>query len=385
MADLREALEAATAATFCTLSEPIEKTLQLGENWYNNQNFPGFGSGPTPLGQGLRAARNVLCGVPPDDASGQFSTPFTGGQCPGTIYEFDQQRGGSTINTERETDDGDPIKGRIGAVQERVNEFNLLDYVVPVGNGEVTLATNFSTPQNFRIVAVRAVDGPDDCGDPPAQPPEQYNPTDFTDTVDVTYDPPTGPSVTIPVGLVFAPVTVDVDGSVQVPVQVEFAPNVNVDATLDLSTGDLKIVQNIDVTLPTELDDPTILDDPMGVPGDPITGLEDLEYDIIGVYVRTISAVPPFPGTPRPTDNPGVQFFVPRLGSVSFHCEILSSPGLGWTEDIDVKYSSQVVYCPVPWGAKNVVVTPQPGVTFETTVIRGESERNLALRAAGVL
>lgn len=382
VATIGEAIGAAATASFCTVSAPVEKTLALGERWYNNQNFPGFPTGPTPLGQGLRAARNLLCNEPPDDVSDDFSTPFTGGQCPGTTYRVTAQ---SLIdgapNGPIRTREG---PGPIGYIQgsnpnggsfARITNANDEDWFVSGTSvdGAVT---------SYRFDEVTPVDGPDDCGNPDEIPPEPYLPGNFTDDPDVTYDPPSGPSVTIPVGLLFAPVVVDVDGEIIVPVEVTFDTDVKVNATLNLNTGDFNFVQDIDLTLPTPTTDPTILPDPGGGSGDDPSPGEESEYTIIGVYTEVTEVTAAFRGQ-LITPNAATSLLrAPRMGSITFHCEILSAPGLAWTQDIDIKYERQLTYCPIPWGAKGVAVTANIGVTIQTTLVRGESERALLLAAA---
>lgn len=385
MATLQEALGAAAKATFCTLSAPVEKTLALGEEWYNNQNFPGSPSGPTPAGQGLRAARNVLCDEPPDDVSDSFSSPFTGGQCNGTIYSVTAQpeKDGEPFGQIRTKQGPGPIgykqaANENGGSNARISNRDDPDWFI-AGTSEDGAVIS------YRFDDVSVVSGPDDCGNPDEIPPEPYLPEDFTDTPDVTYTPPSGPDITIPVPIVFAPVQVDVNGKIIVPVELTFDTDVKVNATLDLSTGDFTIVQDIDITLPTPVDDPTVLPDPVGTPGNPPTEEEELENTIIGVYVKTIAISEAFKGNQLATATAGSDFYVPRLASVSFNCEILSADGLAWTEDIDVKYTDQVIPCPVSWGAKGVSVTEQPGVTVVTTLIRAEARRDLWLRSAGVI
>lgn len=384
MATLREAVNAAAKASFCTLSAPLDRTIGLGENFYDNANFPGLPPGPTAAGQALRTARNLFCNEQPDDSSAGFIQPFIGGQCPGTIYQASADvsiNGGAPVFAGQGSGPGPLVRDR--GPNDPTGERD----VIRDANGDLLTGGGTSAPGGtYQLVniVITPISGPDDCGDPQEQPAEPYRETDFTDTPNVTYTPDSGPDITIPVPLVFAPVTLNNDLQIEVPVTANFGGNIDIRGTLNLDTGDVNFNTRNEINNPTTVEDPTVSPDPTGIPGDPETTEESLEKSIIGVYVRTTLVEPPFPGNERPTSAAGTLFYIPRLGIVTFHCELLSAPGLGWTVDVDIKYTSEVVMCPVPWGAKSVSITEQPGVTMEVTLIRAESQRELLLRAAGV-
>lgn len=384
MSNLFDAVGAAANGAFCALSAPVAKTLQLGEDWYNNQNLPGFPSGPTPAGQALRNARGVLCNEVPEDVSDQFVPLLENGQCPGTTYLVRADvsiNGNSPIFAGQGVGPG-PIQRDKGAN-------------VPTGARDVLLDANGNTlsgggtsavdgTYDLVNISITPTDGPDNCGGTDPLPPESYNPTDFTTTTNVTYEDNSQNNVTVPVGFVFAPVQVDVDGRITIPTRIEISPDVFIDAEIDMSTGDLRVVNNIDVTNVTPTDDPTILTDPTGTPGLPETADTEIERSIIGVFVKSTIDPNAVEASQRETSAAGSEFYVPRLGSVNFLCEILSATGLAYTTDIDIKMTEQIIPCPVPWGAKGVSVTAGPGVSVQTTLIRGESRRDLWLSAAGV-
>lgn len=381
MATFREALSEAIRSSFCTLTGPVERTIALGENLYERANFPGFPPAPTPAGQALRGARNILCNMPPDDASSGFVQPFTGGQCPGTRYAVtaDVVRMGVPNNNPSTRQGDGPIqyffgKTETGACFARIESAD-----------NPTLFTAGSSfddcDTRYNIISVVPVNGPDDCGDPPVNP-EPYDRTDFETDVPVTYDDDNGNPVTVNVPLLFTPVVVDNDIDIEVPVRAYFDTDLEINATLNLSTGDVNFNVSTSINAPTIIEDVTIQPDPVGVPGDPPTDEEEFESTIIGVYVRLASLEEGSPVTEIASNNPGTSLYVPRLGSVSFHCEVLSASGLGWTEDIDIKYASQLIPCPVSWGARSVVITPTLGAIIETTLIRATDRRQLWIRGA---
>lgn len=384
MATFEEALKAGAKAAFCTLSGPIEKTLQLGEGIYENANFPGFPEGPTPGGQGLRAMRNVLCNDPQDSVDGLFNPLLPNGQCPGTSYSVSadiELNGNSPIFAGSGTGVG-PLR-RDKAPNDPEGERD----IIYDATGKFLTGGGTSFPDgtaDLVNIQITPVSGPDDCGASPPVPPEPYNPPDFTATPDITYVNNEGVDVTVPVGLVFAPVKVDVDGTVTVPFTLELAPEINLGGNIDLSTGDVNVGINVRDTNITTSTDVTVYDDPDGPTGIPLTPTQELQRTIIGVYVEITGIEPSFRGTQLGTNTPNAGFYVPRMGSISFLCDVLSTAGAVWTEDIDVKYTKQLVECPISWGARDVVVTLQNGISGEVTIIRGASSRQLLLRSAGL-
>ena len=399
MASLREGLEAATAAAFCTVSAPLDRTLELGENLYNGLGLPGFPDGPTPLGEGLRAARNVFCNEVPDNIGDPFQIPWTGGQCEGQGYILNYTARRSTGNDDETVDipgltfsaPGPITLGRKNIPEPNpVNNLRRATQFINTGNGEVPLIISNPVDGDFvpvaEILNATITTNPgetDDCGNQP-EPTPTYNQSLFDVDIDVDYVDNGGTNVTVPVGVVFAPVVINNDLQVEVPIRARFDTDVTINGKINLSTGDTIFDFSDEITLPPPATDPVIVD-PTFPPGDPPTEEEEEQRDIIAVIIN-VSDVGPL-GAKREifSDTAGTNLYGPRLGSVSFHCEGRTVSGLFWTKDIDVKYTKQIVYCPVPWGAKSVVVTPVEGVTLSWASVVAETERSLALRAAGVV
>lgn len=92
---------------------------------------------------------------------------------------------------------------------------------------------------------------------------------------------------------------------------------------------------------------------------DETTERDEEDKRIIGAIVLAN-----FSGTNRATEifqsggNPNI--FAPRIGSVAFKIRI--GRRQFWTQDLDVKYSKQVITCPFPYGAIDVEGTGIPGV-----------------------
>lgn len=396
MADLRAAAGEVVKEAFCAITNAVEDTLALGDNLYDSVGLPGNPATPGPAAQELRNQRNLFCNEPPDDVAPFVQPPFSGGQCTFSYtinysYEITNSSGGTDTGSGVTQADG-PIEGTRSEVTnpgggQRANGF----IVVEGGESEIFVIASAlvgaGDPEPIANVTINSVTpvggGPDNCGDPPPVLPP-YSPGDYTVNENVTYIDNNDVEVTIPVGIVVAPVSVNNDLSVNVPVTLEFSGGIEVSANLDLSTGDFNFNVENNIDNPTPVVDPTIELDPSGPQGDPLDENAPIGQKIIGVYIKTTNIGPEYTGNAQPSVIGGEEFYVPRLGTVTFQCEILSSSGLGWTQDIDIKYRSQTVYCPVPWGARAVAITPYFGVTMETTLIRGEPERDLMLRAAGV-
>lgn len=382
MSSLREGLEAAVTAAFCTLSAPVEKTVALGEQLYDSLGFPGGPSGPTPLGQGLRASRNVFCNQPPDSIGDAISEPFQGGQCPGTQYEITATlviNGSPANGWPRSRTEPGPITYNPGSRPDggpRASFFN--------GDGDEFWVSGAPPGDElfFTDISVVTADGsPDTCGNPdPVAPPYRF--PDFTTNTDVPYVDDDGNSVTLPVGLVYAPVEINNDFQIEVPTRIEINPDVFIDAVVNLDTGDISFTQNNNISVLPPEQDPSIEPNPEAPPGSPPGQQPEETTGIIAVVVQVDEIFPGYRGQVLNSDTPGTDLYGPRLASVSFRCQGLVNDGLFWTEDVDIKYLNQVVVCPVPWGAVDVRVTPQFGIALTYGIVRGETERSLLLRAA---
>lgn len=392
MGALPDEIKDAALATFCVLSAPIEAALQLGTGVYGGgDNGPPSQPSPGGLNQ-ITALRDSICNEVPRESASLVQQPFSGGQCKGVVYnysyDFRRTQAGSIITGSGTGQGEGPLRPGgtttspgIGGQSTATAILWTNDVAVPLVQGSLAA----EPVAEYTITSVSRADGmPDDCGNPPPIPPEFYDPNYWSPEVPVTYDPPTGSPVTITPVFIFAPVKVDVDGRVTIPTTVRFDTDVDLFADIDLNTGDVNFRVDVDVLEPTPITDPTIqpnIEPPVPDPEEP---LEPIAGKIIGVRVSTTQVSPSFRGTEVPSATAGTRFYVPRMGSVSFLCEQLGGTGAGWTEDISVKYEDQVIECPVEWGAIAVAATAEDGISWQVSLITGESPRDLALRAAGV-
>ena len=316
-----------------------------------------------------KALGALLCDLPPDTLQPP-APPFTGGQCPGTIYQFtwtvnqgnappfngiSDRPGPLTLS--RALEPGDENAGCEEG--QEFARYTMLSGTSPVGLGSgcgVTV-TNIQVTPLFGM--------PDNCGDPNTELPEPGDNIEFGG--DVTYEGDDNTNITVPVTGIFAPIYVDLDGSLRIPV------TVNVGG-IDL-TGNVEVSPSFTVNLnpkgiktgPGKPDDPSL---GPGQPGVPVPEDEEEADVIVGVLVFSTLQSDAQNATGFPSVG-GPTFLVPRLGSVQF--AIKTGNSIGWTSDLDVKNLECYVPCPAPQGAIAVRVTPIAGVTRTFTPVRGKS------------
>jgi len=363
MPDFIDAIQSQVLDNYCALTAPANAFVELASPVINTLPSTGPVDAVTGAVQQLRGYRNAICSAPFDDATSAVPIPFAGGQCVGDIYQVLTSRNGGTPNLQTMTDEGELIQGPITGIEEFDNGSGLLNYRLVVGNGFTTLATNFTTPQNFTIVGITNVTDPSDpCGNPPRDIP-QYNENNFTFSPTINYDDPsTGLPLTINPTGVFAPVFVDVDGSVNAPVRLTISPDVFVDLNLDLSTGETTIRNNNNF-------DVSVNDEPFEVPELP----DELPEDLTVIGVRVVSVVPSQIARGREISQLGgsLTLYVPRIGSVYF-IYADSSGQTVFGRDNDVKLSDQIIYA--DRACVGAQVSPIEGVTSTISfiVVRGK-------------
>jgi hypothetical protein len=207
---------------------------------------------------------------------------------------------------------------------------------------------------------------PDDCGDPPIVPPGfTGGPQTVEGDTIINIDEST--NITVPTTAVFAPIFVDLNGSVNIPVSINLGG-------IELS-GTIELFPDFKVELfPNGLnpgagsggeDDDLVEPDPSG-PETPPDDEDDVRR-IIGVQITA-----QVPSSGLPTEilfDGGPDIFAPRVGSCKFL--VLVNDFSGWTNDIDIKGTEIYIPCPVPQGAIAVRCSPVPGVSLQWSPVRG--------------
>lgn len=338
--------------------------------------------------------RNLLCDTP---APAPNPPAFTGGQCSaryrilgetfnypnsqciGNSSPFDFGAWWGPITGVSVVVDGSFANGRNFSLQ--FTSFGNLSF--PKSIPETTrlfVGSSFNGCPNVRLDAFNPerIDGlPDNCGDPPPDY-DPVTPPDVTVPRDVTYENSQGVTVTIPVVFVYARAQLDVDANITIPFTLNIAPNISFAGTVNFN-GEVNIG-----TTPTgegtpakdprkgDCDDIAIPTEP--VPTDPTDSNpppqpdRDREEVIKGVLVTVAELSNERASLIVQSDNPDI--YVPSLGHVQFLCRV-GDTSAAWTSDQPVKNRRNLIPCPWPDGAIAVRGTPQPGVTWTLTPIRG--------------
>lgn len=340
---------------------------------------------PADVRQVADNLNNWVCGAPSDDTDFP-NTPFEGGQCAGAEYtvrfltsgaerracngfgpffdNFDPNQDvfdviGPITQIEIIAGGGQAFCSVVGG-----NVFTTAFATVTHAGGVSQLALVGASSQStfdsfvFSTQVIRTDGGgPDDCGNPeapfpPVAPIEINIDFDYGDMNEFNFAFP----------LVFAPVYVALDGTLNIPIsigEIGLTGNINLNNDFDIS---LDFSGGGDSGIP---DDPDL---PTGDPGedgpDPETPNKE---SIIGVMVRATD-FDPDRATLIPQSQ-GPDIIAPRCASVKFLAQFGNLTG--WTPDIAVKSVREYVPCPIPSGAAAVQVTADFGSTIAFTPIRG--------------
>lgn len=310
--------------------------------------------------------------------------PFSGGQCTGTVYSvagpfsFDSFRCSDGVfqsSTTGDLDDfvGVNFEGPVTAAF--IEAFGSLCRGFPTGvravitdrGGARTRTFQISSQnstfyrQNFSLSAsfVRVSGNPDVCGSvPPVYPP----PINIEIDIDVDYDDDDGAPISVTIPVIFTPIVVNLDGSLEIPFSFDFG-GFTFDGSLDLSPQ-----LNVDINLPSLPRGTGSGTEglPPGPPADDVPS-EEGERKIVGLVV-TASIEANGSITSINTDSiPTI--FAPRLGSVRFAYSF--GGATFWSNDIDIKGARVFIPCPFDQGADFSSASPIPGVSLNVVQIRG--------------
>lgn len=309
----------------------------------------------------LNAIRRLL-GCDPQDDYENPDPPFTGGQCAGVSYQVflsGRSGSGSTIGSANRTGQG-PVGGVcFGPVNFGLTRVGVVfaDGCQDAGGGIST--TSPANQSSWAITSVVRLDGqPDDCGSPePTYPP----PINFNFNTDVTYEGDDGTEITVNVPFVFAPIKVDFNGDLRIPVDFslggfEFSGNVNL-PDFNLTINPPRLPPGSGDDLSGQGGDDEGETTPPTAPDEKIIGVVVTATQIDSRRVSSYSS----PGIPP--------IFVPRLGSIKFVYSIGSATF--FSSDIDIKDRRTFIPCPFSQGADAVIASPNIGVSLVSTPIRG--------------
>lgn len=365
-----------------------------------------IGTSTAPYAQLYRWA----CNVEPPAPNFDTQAPFTGGQCPGVLYNINiswtqTYNGGAVWNGSSYLPNyygeitsivllplvvgqfpkialshhGEPPNPYTpNTTQQRVVDIGITGHQT----GESTIINSIS---------VTRVDGQtDNCGDVDVdipEPPEGWNDYD----TDITYNDNDNTEINIPVTFVFGFAFVNAKAELNIPFTLNVSPTLNFQGTLNVNTGDVHVDLFPSVTnnngntvfsFPNGSDtfninnnfnvsgdrpDPTPNSNTNDKPPGTTNGTKKV---IRGVIVTVFQLTSKKHTVLYQNENPDI--YVPNLGFVQFK---VSVDGIeAWTTDHPVKTLRHFIECPWVGGAIDVKGTPQPGIQFELYPVYAVSE-----------
>lgn len=374
MATFSESLQDAIRGTFCSYIGTLEGFL----SWLFEEDL--VPTTPPPLVWARFMSRWFCNHEPPPFTS----PPFEGGQCVGVSYFVDIYAdirvAGASV---RDYPEVFTVRGNgpIGGLYLEYVAVNQTSLRIQWGSPQPVIGNTVSEDEYYaayQIIDIRREDGlPDTCGnliDPPSTPtPSQPI------LVPVPYEDDDGNDFNLPVNIIYAPVRVDIDGSLNVPFRLQLDPNfdVEINGSINLNTGDINLNFGNTNTPPSKYpgqDDyksPNDVPDyppdvPNGISPIPPTPPEDETTGVIRAVIVTVTDYASNATIIDQAENPDI--YAPNLGFVQFAISVKNA--VAWTSDIPVKNFRNFIPCPWEGGALEVRGTPRPGVTWTLSPVR---------------
>jgi len=333
----------------------------------------------------------LLCPDRPPPPQAFPRPPFEGGQCEGVTYRIEglsavTKSAGDPDGTRQLIGNGNRnVIGPVGGftLENPLNDgFRRIGIRTGVGVILVRDAPGDSVWYSDPLfTAIVRVDGePDDCGNPPSEypiPPAPFPPLPPEDRP-VT-DPDGGPDINFTFAPTLAPIFIDIDGSVNVPV------NVNVSGPNIFAPVDIPVNINLPTFAPSfnfgggggggNPGPPTSpCCEPPTVPGPGVEGEEDQPIvtepppeglRMYGVQVLSQVEADRTSATNISTGSEIPDLWVPRIGSVYFELDVSNRRGsvrLLYSQDYDVKLTNQIVIGPPEGKILRAFIRPGKGV-----------------------
>lgn len=356
-------LQEAVTTGLCNITNLSGNTAALGGKFYESIGLRGAALSSNEAAQLWSNSLANLCNRVPQDMSGEFVPPFTGGQCDSVRYNVtyttsvENSETGSTAQIPGST----VIFGPFGGISPgpESNQTSITGRQGPGAEVTTSLLDNFGASfvvTGVEITGVVRNDGqPDNCGNPPGSAPE-FNQDNFEEDTTITFDDNGGNSNTLPLNIKYKPTTRNRDGDFVVPVEVELNNNGRIFGDINIDTGDF----NIGPGNSNEDGAPGgYVELPPGV--DPVEGEK-----IVGVkVVTTVTSLSSTRATQLFSVDGGESLYVPRLGVIIVDSSQESSTGGG--ENIDIKLLNQVEIFRSP--AESVRIFRMPGAEMTWTYI----------------
>lgn len=363
MPGINDSLVSVVSQGLCNITALSGAQARLGSRLWRSLGAEAVGAGGQALADSFGAASDLFCGRPPRRASDDVPVPFTGGQCDGVIYDLfvNYLEGGSGVSTNRAVGLVGPVSGYRFDLREIPNPPFSPVFSLRVGNSE-GLASDpglgdapdgvlFSRVTSNGLEAIdfgffRRDGLPDDCGNPGLEPPD-FNPSEFNPTLTFPLDDGQGNQVSINAPVQFGPAVLDIDNNFSIPVSIEFAPGVQINGDLNLSTGDLNIGGGDDGGAPSEIPEQEPIPEGSVLVGVRVVVSESVANDSKATKVRPPSSL--------------VDIYLPRLAAVRFNYNAEPRAGLG--DSISCQSLNNVIWAERP--ALSFDITPSEGVTYQ--------------------
>ncbi len=303
-----------------------------------------------------------LVGCPPEGDPEEPPGPFVGGQCP-VLYNINWTWSAGSFNS------GPQSSQRVGPLSFSREGTGSLDcgpggdvynvFILIDGTGASPIALATGCGAQLNSLSVSRADGlPDNCGSLPGVYPP---PTNIETDIDVTYNIEGDTEVTVTIPFIFAPIDINLDGTLQIPFTFDFG---GFEFSGDINLPDFDVTINPPGLPPGDGEDI----DPIP-PDDPDDRVPPLpaQSKIVGAVVACTIDSPSIVGSIDFEGGPDT--IIPRAASVKFAYSF--GGATFWSPDIDVKTLRSFVPCPFSQGADAVVVSPSIGVTVTTVPITG--------------
>ena len=341
----------------CNTLSTAQRTAQLGERFYDTIGLRPVGDLSGQAAQLWSNASAFACNRVPQDLSGEVVSPFEGGQCPGTLYNF---FAASQFPPQGPSPPFfvDNIIGPLSYVEFDTDTQRFTQILDGNGDPAVSASTTLMAEQPIIFVTdVTRVDGlPDDCGNPPAVGPP-YNQNDFTVPTTVNFDDRDGAPQSLDVDIVYRPTNTNDSGDFIVPFEVNFNDGSQLFGDFNLSVGDISVGGGNS--------------DGDGV-GNEAVELEENEDEVpdglVIVGARVSVTIDPNASTATEifSSDGSPNLFVPRLGTIRFNY-VTPTGGSVLGPDLSVKQQNELFWSgPVATG---VVVQENIGATISVRLV----------------
>lgn len=359
--------------------------LSLGFGNLSRLSSPGLGSLLEKAGGLLERA----CEVPPPLPPLGPTPPFSGGQCAGVSYSYfgtwSLFNADGSIDIPSSTFQGTlrgPIVGPkpAGTLAGLPPNPAALEVIGrDISGNPVANSAGGSSNRNKTLVVnsftVTRTDGnPDDCGDPPAGPPPPRPPIDQPPPSPPIprVDPDGNPLPPVVIAPRVGPVYVDVDGSLNIPVEVNITgDDVDINIPVSVNLGDFTPTLVGPITGgnggPDDEPGPPIriccegppVRERDGVEEDPNDDPEDPPEDMVIAAVVVSSAVAGGSQSNSTIFTAAPPLLVPRIGTVQFEVDVEGQRFIG--PDIQLKQTRQLVEAPTEARVTRAFVRWEPG------------------------